>query len=159
MELLETGRGITILNDSYNANPASMEAALVALARFPLAAGGRRVAVLGDMRELGAHHDDAHREAGERAAALAVDLVVGVGAGGEAIADAARAAGAPVLIAADAEAALALVAPVVRPGDAVLVKASRAVGLERLAAALAAAGDDETDGHDPAAPSTRGERA
>lgn len=137
MELVETARGVTILNDAYNANPASMDAALLALARFAVAAGGRRIAVLGDMRELGAHHDDAHREAGERAAALGIDLVVGVGAGGQAIADAARAAGATVLVAADAGAALELVEPIVQPGDTVLVKGSRAVGLERLAAALA----------------------
>jgi len=136
MELLETPRGVTILNDSYNANPTSMEAALVALHRYAVPDGARRVAVLGDMRELGAHHDDAHREAGERAAALGVDLVVGVGAGGASIAEAARAAGANVLAAADAEGAVALVAPLVHPGDAVLVKGSRAVGLERLAAAL-----------------------
>jgi UDP-N-acetylmuramoyl-tripeptide--D-alanyl-D-alanine ligase len=140
MELLETPDGVVVLNDSYNANPASMEAALVALARFPVPAGRRRIAVLGDMRELGAHHDDAHREAGERAAELAVDLVVGVGAGGEAIAAAAREAGADVLTAADADAAFALLAPVVGAGDAVLVKGSRAVGLERLAAALEASG-------------------
>src|SRR5262249_33670704 len=94
MELVETARGITLLNDSYNANPSSMEAALVALARIEVPPGRRRIAVLGDMRELGAHHDDAHREAGERAAALGIDLVIGVGAGGEAIAAAAGAAGA-----------------------------------------------------------------
>jgi UDP-N-acetylmuramoyl-tripeptide--D-alanyl-D-alanine ligase len=140
MELLETSAGVVILNDSYNANPASMAAALVALARFEVPDGGRRIAVLGDMRELGAHHDDAHREAGERAAALALDLVVGVGAGGEAIAAAALEAGAEALAAADADAAFALIAPVVRAGDAVLVKGSRAVGLERLAAALEASG-------------------
>jgi UDP-N-acetylmuramoyl-tripeptide--D-alanyl-D-alanine ligase len=163
MELLDTRRGVTILNDSYNANPSSMEAALVALARFAVPAGGRRIAVLGDMRELGAHHDDAHREAGERAAALALDLVVGVGAGGAAIADAARAAGATVLVAPDAETAITLVAPVVHTGDAVLVKGSRAVGLERFAAALAddgsGAGDQGVGGRDPAAPGTGGRRA
>jgi UDP-N-acetylmuramoyl-tripeptide--D-alanyl-D-alanine ligase len=136
MELLDTAGGVTILNDSYNANPSSMEAGLVALARFAVPPGGRRIAVLGDMRELGAHHDDAHREAGERAAALGLDLVVGVGAGGAAIAAAAAAAGARVLSAADTAEAVALVTPLVHEGDAVLVKGSRAVGLERLAAAL-----------------------
>jgi UDP-N-acetylmuramoyl-tripeptide--D-alanyl-D-alanine ligase len=160
MELIDSPRGITILNDAYNANPSSMDAALVALARFAIPAGARRIAVLGDMRELGAHHDDAHREAGERAAALGLDLVVGVGAGGEAIAAAAGAAGTTVLVAADAEAAIAVVAPIVRAGDAVLVKGSRAVGLERFAAELTeasdAAGGDRAGGHDPAAPSTGG---
>jgi UDP-N-acetylmuramoyl-tripeptide--D-alanyl-D-alanine ligase len=155
MELIDTEWGITILNDSYNANPSSMEAALVALARFEVASGARRVAVLGDMRELGAHHDDAHREIGERAAALGIDLVVGVGTGGEAIAAAAGAAGARVLLAADATAAIDLVAPALHPGDAVLVKGSRAVGLERVAAALT----DADGGPDPAAPRTGGTRA
>ena len=139
MELVETARGLTILNDTYNANPSSMDAALLALARFSVPAGARRIAVLGDMRELGAHHDDAHREAGERAAALCVDLVVGVGDGGAAIA--AAAAGTDALAAPDGETALALVEPLLRVGDVVLVKGSRAVGLERVVAGLA--GDNE----------------
>ncbi len=91
MELLETAAGVTVLNDSYNANPTSMEAALVALAHLELPAGSRRVAVLGDMRELGAHHDDAHTSVGERVAALGLDVVVGVGTGGAAIVRARRA--------------------------------------------------------------------
>jgi UDP-N-acetylmuramoyl-tripeptide--D-alanyl-D-alanine ligase len=123
-----------------------MDAALLALSRFDVPADARRIAVLGDMRELGAHHDDAHREAGERAAALSVDLVVGVGGGGAAIAAAAAAAGAEVLTAADADAALAMVRPLLRTGDAVLIKGSRAVGLERVAAAL---GDDGRSDREP----------
>jgi UDP-N-acetylmuramoyl-tripeptide--D-alanyl-D-alanine ligase len=141
MELEETKLGVTILNDTYNANPSSMDAALLALTRFAVPAGARRIAVLGDMRELGAHHDDAHREVGERATALSVDLVVGVGDGGAAIATAAAATGAEVLTAPDAEAALALIEPMLHPGDAVLVKGSRVVGLERVVAALT--DDDE----------------
>ncbi len=87
MEFLETDAGVTVLNDSYNANPTSMEAALVALAQLPSCrSGARRIAVLGDMRELGAHHDDAHRAVGERGGELGLDVVVGVGAGGAAIA-------------------------------------------------------------------------
>jgi UDP-N-acetylmuramoyl-tripeptide--D-alanyl-D-alanine ligase len=132
MELLETDTGVTVINDAYNANPTSMDAALVALAHLELASGGRRIAVLGDMRELGDHHDDAHREVGERAAVLALDLVVGVGAGGAAIAQAARAGGIDVEIVADAGAATQLVAALVKRGDAVLVKGSRALGLERV---------------------------
>jgi UDP-N-acetylmuramoyl-tripeptide--D-alanyl-D-alanine ligase len=140
MELLETDAGVTVLNDAYNANPTSVEAALVALAHLPLGANARRIAVLGDMRELGAHHDEAHRTVGERAAALGLDLVVGVGAGGAAIAQAAEGAGLDTKVCADALEAVALVAPLVRPGDAVLVKGSRALGLERVAAGLVAAG-------------------
>ena len=136
MELLETDAGVTVINDAYNANPTSMEAALVALAHFELAPGARRFAVLGDMRELGAHHDDAHRELGERAAALGFDVLVGVGAGGEVIARAARTGVADVHAVADAAEAVRLVAPMVRGGDAVLVKGSRALGLERVAEGL-----------------------
>jgi UDP-N-acetylmuramoyl-tripeptide--D-alanyl-D-alanine ligase len=136
MELFETADGIAVLNDTYNANPTSMDAALIALAHLDVA--GRRVAVLGDMRELGVHHDEAHREIGARAAALGLDLVVGVGAGGKAISDAAGRGGARVAHVADADGASGTVERFVAPGDAVLVKGSRAVGLERVVDALVA---------------------
>jgi UDP-N-acetylmuramoyl-tripeptide--D-alanyl-D-alanine ligase len=139
MELLETDDRVTVLNDAYNANPTSMEAALVALSHLTIASTARRIAVLGDMRELGVHHDDAHRTMGECAAALAVDLVVGVGSGGAAIADAAAAKGVDVRTAADADSALELVDALLRPGDVVLVKGSRALGLERVADGVIAA--------------------
>lgn len=146
MELAETDAGVTLLNDSYNANPTSMEAALVALAHLPLPAGARRIAVLGDMRELGAHHDDAHRTAGERAGDLSLDVVVGVGSGGAAIAEAAGTRGVETFVTPDARGAAALVAPMVRSGDAVLIKGSRALGLEQTAHALLAAGRAEAAG-------------
>ncbi len=146
MELLETDSGVTLLNDSYNANPASMEAALVAFAHLELLPGARRFAVLGDMRELGVDHDDAHREVGERTAGLALDVVVGVGAGGAAIARAARAGGIEAHVVADAAEAVRFVAPLVRRGDAVLVKASRALGLERVADGLLASAHHSRDG-------------
>jgi UDP-N-acetylmuramoyl-tripeptide--D-alanyl-D-alanine ligase len=136
MELLETDDGIVALNDSYNANPTSMEAALVALAH--LSVTGRRIAVLGDMRELGAHSDDAHRHVGARVVALGIDLVIGVGAGGRLIADAARRAGGDVEAVADAATAYSALDRIVRPGDAVLCKASRAIGLESVIEALLA---------------------
>jgi UDP-N-acetylmuramoyl-tripeptide--D-alanyl-D-alanine ligase len=136
MELLETASGVTVLNDSYNANPTSMEAALVTLARFELTAGARRIAVLGDMRELGVHHDAEHETVGERAATLGIDVVVGVGGGGAAIAHAARAGGVDAHAVGDADAAIRLVLPMVHEGDVVLVKGSRAVGLERVADGL-----------------------
>jgi UDP-N-acetylmuramoyl-tripeptide--D-alanyl-D-alanine ligase len=145
MELLETDSGVTVLNDAYNANPSSMEAALVALAHLELPAGARRFAVLGDMRELGVDHDDAHRAVGERTGGLALDVVVGVGAGGAAIAHAARAGGIEAHVVADAAEAVRLVAPLVRRGDAVLVKASRALGLERVADGLLARAQHSRD--------------
>lgn len=137
MELIETPAGVTLLNDAYNANPASMEAALHALARLPVT--GRRVAILGDMRELGVHAADAHAGIGRLAGDLGIDSVIGVGDGGAAIAGAARAAGvAEVQSVADADAALVAARALVAPGDGVLVKASRALALERVADALAA---------------------
>jgi UDP-N-acetylmuramoyl-tripeptide--D-alanyl-D-alanine ligase len=136
MELLETDDGVAVMNDAYNANPTSMEAALVALAHLPVP--GRRIAVLGDMRELGRHADEAHRTVGERAAALGIDHVVGVGEGGAQMAAAAAAAGASAERVADARAAAAAVARLAAPGDAVLCKGSRAVGLEIVAEELLA---------------------
>jgi UDP-N-acetylmuramoyl-tripeptide--D-alanyl-D-alanine ligase len=146
MELLETDSGVTVLNDAYNANPTSMEAALVALAHLELPAGARRIAVLGDMRELGNHHDDAHREVGERAHSLAIDLVVGVGEGGAAIARAAAAGGVEAQAVADADGAVRYVASIARAGDAVLLKGSRALGLERVADGLLARARHECAG-------------
>jgi UDP-N-acetylmuramoyl-tripeptide--D-alanyl-D-alanine ligase len=144
MELLETDDAITILNDAYNANPTSMEAALVALAHLPLP--GRRIAVLGDMRELGPHHDEAHRAVGVRAAGLGLDVIIGVGAGGALIADTARTRGACVEFVEDAAAALECVDALVNRGDAVLCKASRAVGLEVVAEGLLAHRRSRADG-------------
>jgi len=130
--------GVTVLNDVYNANPASMAAALQALAALPVT--GRRIAVLGEMRELGAHAESAHAEVGALAARLGIDIVVGVGEGGAAITAAATAV--PTrLDCADAVTALDTVRAVVAPDDAVLIKASRDVGLEVVANGLLA---DET---------------
>lgn len=154
MELLETGSGVTVLNDSYNANPTSMEAALVTLAHFAVRNGAQRVAVLGDMRELGPHHDDAHRMVGERTAALGIDVVIGVGPGGAAIAAAAGAAGAAGVSAhavTDAGEVMPLLTELLGAGDAVLVKGSRALGLERVADDLLAgarAATPELGGHE-----------
>jgi UDP-N-acetylmuramoyl-tripeptide--D-alanyl-D-alanine ligase len=135
MELGHTSSGIAVLNDAYNANPASMEAAVRALAHLPV--DGRRIAVLGEMRELGAHAAAAHRAIGELVADLHIDMLVGVGNGGAAIAGAAR--GVDSVVVADAPAALDAAVERARPGDAVLVKASRAVGLEVVAENLLAA--------------------
>ena len=140
LELETSASGITVLNDAYNANPTSMEAALRALASAPVA--GRRIAVLGDMRELGVYSDEAHKVVGRRTAELGIDVVIGGGAGGRAIADAAgtelprMAPVHEVHTARDVGEALRIVREVTVPGDTVLVKASRAVGLEAVAADL-----------------------
>jgi UDP-N-acetylmuramoyl-tripeptide--D-alanyl-D-alanine ligase len=133
LEMHTTRRGLTVLNDAYNANPASMDAALRALARTPTE--GRRVAVLGDMLELGDLGPEAHAAIGRRVADLHIDVLVGVGSGGEAIALAA-APGVKVYPAANAADAGRVVRALTGPGDTVLVKASRAVGLELVAAQL-----------------------
>ncbi len=134
LELQITPDGVTILNDAYNANPASMDAALRALARIPTT--GRRIAVLGEMHELGTHSGEAHAAVGRRVAELGIDVLIGVGAGGRAIADAASVAVAEISFADDAGEALSVVAAVAVAGDTVLVKASRAVGLEVVAVQL-----------------------
>jgi UDP-N-acetylmuramoyl-tripeptide--D-alanyl-D-alanine ligase len=144
MELLETDDAVTILNDAYNANPTSMDAALTALAHLPQP--GRRIAVLGDMRELGHHHDEAHRAVGVRAAALGLDVIIGVGPGGAVIARTARERGAETALVDTAAAALDRVDALVRTGDAVLCKASRAVGLEIVADGLLARRRHGNDG-------------
>lgn len=139
MELSRTAAGLVVLNDSYNANPTSMAAALEALAT--LGVPGRRIAVLGEMRELGAHAAEEHARVGALAADAAVDLLVAVGAGTDELATEAAARGVEVLQVEDAAEAAAVVQSLAAPGDGVLVKASRAIGLEQVAAAL----------HEPAA--------
>jgi UDP-N-acetylmuramoyl-tripeptide--D-alanyl-D-alanine ligase len=136
------GTGAVVINDCYNANPLSMRAALDDLATHETA--GRRVAVLGDMLELGAEEAEHHREVGRHAARTGVELLVAVGprAAGLVGAFGGEARAVP-----DAAAAAALARELVRPGDVVLVKGSRGVGLEVVAAGLVAeAGGSAADG-------------
>jgi UDP-N-acetylmuramoyl-tripeptide--D-alanyl-D-alanine ligase len=123
-----------VLDDAYNANPSSMAAALDALARVEVP--GRHVAVLGEMRELGELSVPEHAALGDLVAATNVDTLVAVGPETAPLAQRARAAGVAVAEVTDASGALEAVAEFVRSGDAVLVKASRAVGLELVATAL-----------------------
>jgi UDP-N-acetylmuramoyl-tripeptide--D-alanyl-D-alanine ligase len=122
--------GGLVINDAYNANPVSMRAALRYLAQR--ADGRRRVAVLGDMAELGHTAPSYHTEVGEAAAELGVDEILAVGPLARGYLD----GGVPGRAVENVHEALHVVDDVVRPGDAVLVKASRAVGLEAIAAAL-----------------------
>jgi UDP-N-acetylmuramoyl-tripeptide--D-alanyl-D-alanine ligase len=133
-ELVRAG-GVTIVDDSYNASPASVAAALELLGGLP----GRRVAVLGEMLELAEGHLTGHRAVGEAAAAV-VELLVVVGPGAAPIAEGARGAGLPadrILQVADRESALEALRPRLRAGDVVLVKASRGAALDLLVDALA----------------------
>jgi UDP-N-acetylmuramoyl-tripeptide--D-alanyl-D-alanine ligase len=132
-ELVRAG-GVTIVDDSYNASPASVTAALELLGGLP----GRRVAVLGEMLELGDGAEDGHRRVGD-AAGQTVDLLVVVGAGAAAIARGAQEAGLSVdaiVSVGDVDAALGELRARLRDGDVVLVKASRGIALDRLVDAL-----------------------
>ena len=124
--------GVTLIDDAYNANPMSMRAALDALASTP--AKGRRVAVLGDMLELGPTAESYHREIGHYANGIA-DVLVTVGPLAAAMADqfAGESHNAP-----DAAAAAELLPDLLRSGDVVLVKASNGVGLRRVCETLTA---------------------
>ena len=127
---IELPRGIVVVNDCYNANPMSMRAALDDLAA---SAPGRRVAVLGDMLELGPGERRFHEQVGAHARERGVDLLVTVGPRAEHMA---APFGGAAHHAADAGAAAALVGDLLEDGDTVLVKASRGVGLEVVAESL-----------------------
>lgn len=158
MQLTSTPDGVRILNDAYNANPDSTGAALRTLSAMTVE--GRRVAVLGYMAEIGPTEHAAHAQVGRLAAELDLDGLVVVGRRAEALAAGAAEAGFAGALGLhrvdDVEAAAGVVAGLSRPGDVVLVKASRSAGLERVAAALSERvsrgetltepGDDDPDG-------------
>jgi UDP-N-acetylmuramoyl-tripeptide--D-alanyl-D-alanine ligase len=127
--------GIGVLDDSYNANADSMLAALQTLRELPCA--GRRVAVLGDMAEQGDCSRAAHFEVGRHAASARLDHLFAIGRRGGQIAAAARATGLKSVVEiAEVERAAQAVKEFARPGDVVLVKASRAMRLERITEVL-----------------------
>jgi UDP-N-acetylmuramoyl-tripeptide--D-alanyl-D-alanine ligase len=136
MERVVTQEGAVILNDAYNASPDSMRAALEVLEQ----AQGRRIAVLGDMFELGHLSEEAHFQVGERAARSRLDLLVTVGDRATGIAEGAIQAGMPVtriIRCADAAEAIETLRHSLRPGDTLLVKASRGMQLETVVHELA----------------------
>jgi UDP-N-acetylmuramoyl-tripeptide--D-alanyl-D-alanine ligase len=138
MELRERPDGVLVVNDAYNANPDSMRAAIDALAH--LARGGRRgFAVLGHMAELGDIATESHEEAGRLAARAGVAGLIAVGEQARPVLDGARAQpgwrGEAIAVP-DAKAAVEALGNLLRPGDVVLVKASRAAGLTEVAAGL-----------------------
>jgi UDP-N-acetylmuramoyl-tripeptide--D-alanyl-D-alanine ligase len=138
MEVTERPDGVTVVNDAYNANPDSTAAALAALAA--MARGRRAWAVLGEMLELGAASEAEHERAGRLARRSGVQRVVAVGEGARPVHSGALAQGAvegeESVAVPDVDSALALLRSDLRPGDVVLVKASRSSGLETIAAAL-----------------------
>jgi len=136
MELHELAGGVMLLNDSYNANPESMRAAIDALASIGAdPAVARTVAVLGEMLELGDGSEESHRELGDYAAGR-VDQLLVVGAGAKGIHDGATGSGGASVFVDDRAAAVAWLREQVAERDAVLVKASRGARLDEVAAAL-----------------------
>lgn len=131
-EILSLG-GATVINDSYNSNPEALKSMIAALgARVAL----RRILVAGEMLELGEHAAGMHAECGEAAAALGIDVVVGVRGNARYLVDAAAELGVRGVFVEDAGAAGEWLVRNLRPGDAVLVKGSRGVRLEVAIAAL-----------------------
>ena len=130
LQIREIG-GIQFIDDSYNANPDSMKAALQTLVE--LESEGRRIAVLGEMGELGAESQRGHRDVGEAAAALRVDELIAVGAMGATIARAAAEAGLKNSVAVDSQKdAAELLEKNASAGDLILIKGSRAARMERV---------------------------
>jgi UDP-N-acetylmuramoyl-tripeptide--D-alanyl-D-alanine ligase len=136
---------VTVIDDCYNANPTSMEAALALLAHTQ---APRRVFVVGQMAELGAHSVELHRQVGRRAAALGVELIVAIGEPTRALVDGACENGhsPDVVCFGDKLEAERELPGLLRPGDTVLIKGSRAAGLEGVAGIIA-----EVFGAEPAA--------
>ncbi|MCB9761947.1 MAG: UDP-N-acetylmuramoyl-tripeptide--D-alanyl-D-alanine ligase [Alphaproteobacteria bacterium] len=127
---VERRGGLVVLNDAYNANPASMRGALETLAALP----GRRIALLGDMLELGDIEAEAHAEVVALAGRLGLDLL-GL-AGPRMVAQAENVGETPVIVARDAAELGPKVAPRLRSGDVVLLKGSRGARMERILQAL-----------------------
>ncbi len=133
MEMIKKSEEITIINDAYNANPASMQAALEAM--YEIARESRAIAVLGDMAELGSVSDDAHVRVGEMAVDYGTDVLITVGRKARGIARSAHEKGLPkgsIFSVQGVDAAAAVLRAILEPGDVVLIKGSRFMGMERL---------------------------
>jgi UDP-N-acetylmuramoyl-tripeptide--D-alanyl-D-alanine ligase len=132
MEVLRLDDGVIVLNDCYNANPGSMAAALQTLRA---STGERRIAALGEMLELGAAAESAHRELGTRAAAAALDALYLMGSHAAAVRDGAIAGGLPadrITIAPTHDALSEMLRATLRAGDLLLLKGSRGAALEKV---------------------------
>ena len=128
-------RGATLINDSYNSNPRALDAMVDALLAIPTSGEGRHIVVAGEMLELGPDSATLHAQCGRRMASQGVDIVIGVRGTAAALVEAA-ATGTQALFVATPEEAGAWLNANLRPGDAVLLKASRGVKLERALASL-----------------------
>ncbi|MDX1933575.1 MAG: UDP-N-acetylmuramoyl-tripeptide--D-alanyl-D-alanine ligase [Capsulimonadales bacterium] len=139
LEIVRAANGATILSDAYNAAPDSMVGALETLRDMPVGPGGKRIAVLGEMRELGPYAAEAHASVGRMAARIKPDFLITVGELTSKLTAAAIAAGFPpekVHPFETTETAVELVPKIIQPGDIVLVKGSRALALEGIVRSL-----------------------
>lgn len=147
MRVLPGRNGSWLLDDTYNASPEAVHAALDVLATLPLAIGARRFALLGDMRELGRYTTEAHRAVGVHAAHAELSWLMAIGEESRTMADSAVAAGMPaeeVMRWARPEEAALFVEERLAPGDLVLLKGSQGIRMERATAILLHPnGDDE----------------
>ena len=137
MEICPLGEGMTLINDAYNANPASMEAALETLAEVK--GKGRALAVLGDMLELGDFTEEAHRRLGERIGELSIDQLIFLGEEASRVVESALRKGmAPerAKVVKNHSEAISFLSHTIREGDWILVKGSRRMGMEKIAEAL-----------------------
>lgn len=133
MEMINKPEEITIINDAYNANPVSMRSALMALG--DISREKRAIAVLGDMGELGPVSEKAHRELGKMAVDYGTDILITVGRRSRKTAQAARESGLPrgsIFPTDGVDRAAEVLRAIIEPGDVVLIKGSRFLGLERL---------------------------
>ena len=131
-EVLHVG-GATVINDCYNSNPEALRSMIAALAAMP---GKRRILVAGEMLELGHEAARLHRECGQAAAEQGIDLIIGVRGYAQQIVEGARQAGGLAMFVASPLEAGVWLKSELRPGDAVLLKASRGVGLEQVLQSL-----------------------
>jgi UDP-N-acetylmuramoyl-tripeptide--D-alanyl-D-alanine ligase len=129
-QVLQVG-GATVINDCYNSNPKALDSMLDVLTAMSPGSGGRRIVVAGEMLELGNAAQELHRESGRSMALRNVDLLLGVRGAAREMVDAARQAGMQAQYVESSEEAGEWLAANVRPGDVVLLKASRGVRLER----------------------------
>jgi UDP-N-acetylmuramoyl-tripeptide--D-alanyl-D-alanine ligase len=129
-------RGATIINDSYNSNPQALDAMVDALLAMPASGDGRHIVVAGEMLELGPEGVALHAECGRHMAGRGVDVVIGVRGLARALVEGAMQGGAEAMFVATPEEAGAWLKANLRAGDAVLLKASRGVKLERALAVI-----------------------
>lgn len=129
LDITVSDTGVTVINDAYNANPDSMKSALAVLMQRK---GNRKIAVLGDMYELGKYEEESHREVGRAAAEQEVDYLIAVGSLGRLIGESAKEAGCRVALAETNEQAVQILQQYVASGDVVLVKGSRGMQMEQI---------------------------